>query len=186
MENVYVIPFRKAFKKPRTKRADAAIQIIKNFIMRHMKVSEVRIGKYLNEFVWSRGREKIPRRVKVKSFTEEKDGRTIAKVELIGFEYKSLQAKAPVEKKTPEKQKEGAPSENANEQENASNESKSASEGGEATGKQSEPSNNDNNENPADSNADEKPSELNQEAERNDEKSEPKSSEEPKEDEKSN
>ncbi len=187
MENVYIIPFRKAFKKPRTKRADSAIQIIKDFIMRHMKVTEVRIGKHLNEFIWSRGREKIPRRVKVKSFTEEKDGKMIAKIELIGFEYKSLQVKAPVEKKAPEKQKEGAPSENAGEQENAANESRGASEGEETAEKKTEPSSSDNNEKPADDNADEKPSELNQETAGNDEKSEePKSAEESNEAEKSN
>ncbi len=95
MERVYVIPLRKAFKKSRKKRADAAISLMKDFLKRHTKSDEVRIGKNLNELIWSRGREKIPRRVKVKVFTETLEGKIIAKAELIGFEYKSLKVQAP-------------------------------------------------------------------------------------------
>ncbi len=95
MERVYVVPLKKAFKKPRTKRADAAISIVREFVSRHMGVEVVKIGKELNEHIWSRGRKKIPRRVRIKVVTEEKEGKKVGKVELVGFEYKELKVQAP-------------------------------------------------------------------------------------------
>ena len=94
-ERVYTIPLRKAFKRARTQRADAAISVIRAFILRHMKSDEVRIGKYLNEYIWQRGRKKIPRRVKVKTEIETRENKKIATVELMGHEYKSLKVQAP-------------------------------------------------------------------------------------------
>ncbi len=65
LERVYVIPLRKAYYVPRKKRANKAIRIIREFVQRHLHVSEVKIGSRLNEYVWSRNCEKPPRKVKV-------------------------------------------------------------------------------------------------------------------------
>ncbi len=65
LARVYIIPLRKAKRKPRIKRASAAIKIIIEFLERHMKTEEVKIGKELNEFVWKRGIHRIPPKVKV-------------------------------------------------------------------------------------------------------------------------
>ena len=95
MERVYTIPLRKAFKKPRTRRADAAIAIVRSFILKHMKSDDVKIGKELNEYIWHRGRKKIPRRVKIKAVIEEVEKKKVANVEIIGFEYKSMKVQTP-------------------------------------------------------------------------------------------
>ena len=65
-ERIYVIPLRRAWAAPRKKRAPRAVRLIKEFARRHMKAEEVRISPELNEFLWSRGIEKPPRRVRVR------------------------------------------------------------------------------------------------------------------------
>ncbi len=64
-ERVYIIPLRKAKRKPRVRRANAAIRVIIEFLERHMKTEEVKIGKELNEFIWKNGIHTIPPKVKV-------------------------------------------------------------------------------------------------------------------------
>ena len=71
VERVYVIPLRDAYRAPRKKRAKVAIRIIREFVKRHLKVEEVKIGNDVNEYVWSHSIEKPPRRVKVKVVKEE-------------------------------------------------------------------------------------------------------------------
>lgn len=70
-ERIYTIPLRKAKRKTRSKRANAAIRIIKEFLQRHMKVEEVKLDNKINEFVWERGIHKIPGRIKVKVVKKE-------------------------------------------------------------------------------------------------------------------
>lgn len=94
MEKIYVIPLRKAFRKPFTKRAPYAMRLVKEFIKRHTKVEEVKIGKHLNEEIWKNGIRSPPRRVKVKVVIEDKT----AKAELFGYEYVEFKAEKP---KTP-------------------------------------------------------------------------------------
>jgi len=65
MERIYTIPLKKAYYVPRKKRANKAIRLIREFISRHLHVSNVKISRNLNEFIWSRNCEKPPRKVKV-------------------------------------------------------------------------------------------------------------------------
>ena len=81
LEREYVIPLRKVYFLQRTKRAPRAIRLIKNFVKRHVKAEKVVISNKLNEYIWSRGIEKPPRRVKVKVIKTEDN---VAKVFLIG------------------------------------------------------------------------------------------------------
>ena len=62
----YVIPLGKTRVTSRKKRAPRAIRLIREFARRHMKAEEVKIAPELNEYIWSRGIEKPPRRVKVR------------------------------------------------------------------------------------------------------------------------
>ena len=85
-ERVYVIPLGKASVRPPKKRAPRAIQLIRAFINKHMKL-EIRveeeeepeelprliISQDLNEKVWGRGIEKPPRKVRVRA-AKDKDG----------------------------------------------------------------------------------------------------------------
>lgn len=94
-EKTFVIPLRKEFlKKPKYKRAKKAVSAVKTYIIKHMKVKEVKIGKHLNEKLWERGKKNPPPKIKVKSIIED----DYARVELPEFEF---------EKKKEEPKKEG-------------------------------------------------------------------------------
>jgi large subunit ribosomal protein L31e len=87
IERNYTIPLRKNYVKvPKYYRSKRAINHIKAFLVRHMKVEEedIKIGKHLNEQVWMHGIKNPPGKVKVK-VVKENDKLT---VELEGFDYK--------------------------------------------------------------------------------------------------
>ena len=76
VERLYTIPLGKAYNAIRKKRARRAVNMVKNFIIRHMKMEEdeeLSIDPGLNEFLWARGIEKPPRRVRVRA-TKDRDG----------------------------------------------------------------------------------------------------------------
>ena len=75
MERLYTIPLRKEFRKaPNYERTSRSITAIRDFVKKHMKNENVKIGKYLNLEIWKHGRKNPPARIKVKVFTEkEKD-----------------------------------------------------------------------------------------------------------------
>jgi large subunit ribosomal protein L31e len=88
-EKFYTIPLSRALVRPPKKRAPRAIQLIKEFINRHMKVDakisgdedeqetpQLLISEELNEKIWTRGIEKPPRRIKVRA-TKDKDGNVV-------------------------------------------------------------------------------------------------------------
>jgi large subunit ribosomal protein L31e len=63
-----IVPLRNAWNITRYKRAPRAIQIIKNQVIQHLKVTEdevVWIDPAVNEFIWSRGIENPPRKIKL-------------------------------------------------------------------------------------------------------------------------
>ena len=85
-ERFYTIPLQRALVRPPKKRAPRAMQLIKAFVNRHMKVatqvseeeeeeeiSRLIISEEVNEKVWGKGIEKPPRRIKVR-ITKDKDG----------------------------------------------------------------------------------------------------------------
>lgn len=76
VERLYTIPLGKAYNAVRKKRAKRAVNLVRNFIIRHMKLDDesvLSIDSALNEFLWARGIEKPPRRVRVRA-TKDKDG----------------------------------------------------------------------------------------------------------------
>lgn len=97
-ERTYIIPLRKEWLKvARYRRSKKAVSAVRVFIKKHMKTDDVRIGKYLNLELWSRGTKHPPHKVNVKATKfDEKEG-TYVRVELMG---------AP-EEKTVEKKKKG-------------------------------------------------------------------------------
>lgn len=82
-ERFYTIPLGKAWISKRKKRAPKAVKIIRNFVMKHMKVrTEVEeeeeperlvIDNEVNEKLWSRGIEKPPRKIRVR-VVKDKEG----------------------------------------------------------------------------------------------------------------
>ncbi|MCD6503659.1 MAG: 50S ribosomal protein L31e [Thermoplasmata archaeon] len=77
LERVYTIPLRKAKAAPRYKRAKKAAKLVREFIARHMKTKEelIWIDPRLNEFIWQRGAEKPPARIRV--FARKLDDGTV-------------------------------------------------------------------------------------------------------------
>lgn len=76
-ERAYTIPLRTVYNRAkRAVRAKRAMKHIREFIARHMKVSEenVKIHVSVNHIVWQRGIQKPPRKVKVVAV---KDGETV-------------------------------------------------------------------------------------------------------------
>ena len=85
-ERTYTIPLGKALVRPPKKRAPRAMQMIKAFVTKHMKL-EMRveeeeereelptliISKEINEKIWNRGIEKPPRKIRVRA-AKDKDG----------------------------------------------------------------------------------------------------------------
>lgn len=64
--SVHVIPLKRIYFGRRKNRADRAIRFVKKYINRHFKEAEkIVIDRAVNEYVWSRGREKPPRRIVV-------------------------------------------------------------------------------------------------------------------------
>lgn len=71
-ERIYTVPLGKAYNYVRTKRAIRAVDLLRAFVSRHMKVPgwSVKISEALNESIWSRSMQKPPRKVKVKAVAE--------------------------------------------------------------------------------------------------------------------
>ena len=85
-ERIYTIPLARALVRPPKKRAPRAMQIIKAFITKHMKLEmhveaeeergelpKLVISNDVNEKVWGRGIEKPPRKIRVRA-AKDKDG----------------------------------------------------------------------------------------------------------------
>jgi large subunit ribosomal protein L31e len=86
-EKIHIIPLRKEWLKvPRWKRSRKSIRAVREYLIKHMKSEDVKLGKYLNEFIWERGMKKPLGKVKVRV---SKDGEVV-RAELFD---------APVEKK---------------------------------------------------------------------------------------
>jgi large subunit ribosomal protein L31e len=85
-ERVYVIPLGRANVRPPKKRAPRAMQLVRAFITKHMKIEmkveeeeeeeelpRLTIDEEVNEKIWGRGIEKPPRKIRVRA-AKDKDG----------------------------------------------------------------------------------------------------------------
>lgn len=85
----YTVPLRRGFHKtPRYKRSKKAITVLREFLVRHLKTENIKIGQHLNEHVWARGIRSPPGKVEVIADISEEDGMKIARVELKGKSFK--------------------------------------------------------------------------------------------------
>jgi large subunit ribosomal protein L31e len=85
-ERIYTIPLGKALVRPPKRRAPRALQLIKDFLNKHMKLEmrveaeeekgelpKLTISNEVNEKIWERGIEKPPRKIRVRA-AKDKDG----------------------------------------------------------------------------------------------------------------
>lgn len=95
IERTYNIPLRKEYLKvPNWKRTKKAVSAAKQFLQRHMKSEDVRLGKHLNEELWKHGIRNPPHHVKV---TVIKDDKGVVRAELFGHQ---IEVKKKEEKKS--------------------------------------------------------------------------------------
>jgi large subunit ribosomal protein L31e len=66
-----MVPLRRAFEAPKYRRTKVAVRIIREFTTRHMKATEVKIERGVNELIWSRGITNPPRRIKLEMERDE-------------------------------------------------------------------------------------------------------------------
>ncbi|MEM4268156.1 MAG: 50S ribosomal protein L31e [Candidatus Woesearchaeota archaeon] len=117
-ERVYNIPLRKEFLKvPKYKRSKKAVTAVKEFLARHMKSSEVRLGRYINETIWSRGIKNPPHHIKVHCIKDEKG---VVRAEIVGKDI--LTDKKEKEKSAGEKLRSGGDKKRGIEKETTTNE----------------------------------------------------------------
>ncbi|HSV42128.1 MAG TPA: 50S ribosomal protein L31e [Methanomassiliicoccales archaeon] len=66
---VYTIPLREVKTVPVNERANKAVKVVREYVMRHMKADEenVWIDTKVNEALWTRSIQKPPHTIKVKA-----------------------------------------------------------------------------------------------------------------------
>ncbi len=102
LERTYTIPLRKGWlKAPRYRRAKKAVNTVKEFLIRHMKSEDVRLGTHLNLEIWKHGMQNPPSRVKVNVSKDDKD---VVRAELFGAKIeRKVKEKKSIVKKVIEK-----------------------------------------------------------------------------------
>jgi len=99
----YVIPLRQAFNTPRSRRADKAIFLIREFVKKHTRAGpkDIAISNEVNEFVWKQSKFTIPRKVDA---VLKKDGSRVTVFLKGGKEIEAVKAKAEEKEKKGKKE----------------------------------------------------------------------------------
>jgi large subunit ribosomal protein L31e len=74
LEREFIVPLRASQHQPsRRRRAGHALETVRRFVTRHMKgrPEDVWIDPRLNEYIWERGIQHVPRQVRVKAIRFE-------------------------------------------------------------------------------------------------------------------
>jgi large subunit ribosomal protein L31e len=101
-EKIFTIPLREVFPRGRAHRTKDASRLVREFLIKHMKSENVKIGKSINENLWKRGIQKPPRRVRIHAIKEE----DIVYAELLGVEIKTPSKEELKKKEEKKKEKE--------------------------------------------------------------------------------
>ena len=117
LARIYTINFSKAWLTPKHKRTDRVVNMIKEFAIKHMKSSQIKIDQELNRYIWERGKTNPPRKVRVRIVKDEDDQVIVSLYEDIVIESDSqtktetsanVEAEddnVPIEESGPEKKK---------------------------------------------------------------------------------
>lgn len=88
---IYTINFSKAWLTPKHKRTDRVINMIKEFAIKHMKSSQIKLDQELNRYIWQKGKTNPPRKVRVRIVKDEDDQVIVSLYEDVQIESESLQ-----------------------------------------------------------------------------------------------
>jgi large subunit ribosomal protein L31e len=117
VERIYVIPLRRAKIGPTSRAAPRAIDDVRHFLMKHMKVEQknVWIDDSLNKHIWAHGKFWVPSKVRVRAVKFE-DGVVEATLPELGekksrreFLKEEKEKKTPILKREEEKAEEAVP-----------------------------------------------------------------------------
>jgi large subunit ribosomal protein L31e len=117
LERIYIIPLRRAKIGPTSRAAPRAVDDIRHFLMKHMKVEQknVWIDDSLNKEIWAHGKFWIPSKIRVRAVKFE-DGVVEATLPELGekksrreFLKEEKEKKTPILRREEEKAKEAVP-----------------------------------------------------------------------------
>jgi len=75
-ERIYTVPFSKLVygrKIPRKRRTPRAMRHLRSFIQRHLRCESIILTAEVNEFMWTRGIQHPPRRIRIRAVKTEDD-----------------------------------------------------------------------------------------------------------------
>jgi large subunit ribosomal protein L31e len=90
---IYTINLSKAWLTPKHKRTDRVVNMIKEFAIKHMKSSQIKIDQELNRYIWEKGKTNPPRKVRVRIVKDEDDQVIVSLYEDIVHETESAELK---------------------------------------------------------------------------------------------
>ena len=90
---IYTINLSKAWLTPKHRRTDRVVNMIKEFAIKHMKSSQIKIDQELNRYIWEKGKTNPPRKVRVRIVKDEDDQVIVSLYEDIVHETESTELK---------------------------------------------------------------------------------------------
>tara|TARA_Y100000310_G_scaffold345220_2_gene462819 strand:- start:1429 stop:1998 length:570 start_codon:yes stop_codon:yes gene_type:complete len=100
-ERKYIIPLRKEYQKaPIYARTKKAVKAIREYLQKHMKYEEVKLGRNLNMYIWQNGNRNPPHKVEVVADVYKDKDVEFVMVELVGHSLEELKPKVEVKKAT--------------------------------------------------------------------------------------
>ena len=105
-ERIYTINLRKAtLKAPRWEKSKKSVVFVREFLKRHMKGDEIRIGKSITEEIWKSGNQNPPAKIRIHAMDREEENKKIIIAELLGVAFPEEKEKKKKEKKKEKEEK---------------------------------------------------------------------------------
>ena len=105
-ERIYTINLRKAtLKAPRWEKSKRSVAFVREFLKRHMKGDEIRIGKSITEEIWKSGNQNPPAKIRIHAVDREEEDKKIIIAELLGVAFPEEKEKKKKEKKKEKEEK---------------------------------------------------------------------------------
>ncbi len=106
LARIYTINFSKAWLTPKHKRTDRVINMIKEFAIKHMKSSQIKIDQELNRYIWEKGKTNPPRKVRVRIVKDDDEQVIVSLYEDIMLDIESRDKSKDENKEQPNKSEE--------------------------------------------------------------------------------
>ena len=105
-ERIYTINLRKAtLKAPRWLKSKRSVAFVREFLKRHMKGDEIRIGKSITEEIWKSGNQNPPAKIRIHTVDREEEDKKVIIAELLGVAFPEEKEKKKKEKKKEKEEK---------------------------------------------------------------------------------